>query len=160
VKELPLSKCSVTIVDEDVYEWASKFKWSDNGNGYAVRNEWFAPKRFRKQYLHRLIAGANPEQWVDHINGNKSDNRKENLRVCTSFENSMNRKGNKRLFSKYKGVSFNRKTLKWTAKISIDRKSISLGTFVNETDAAKAYNEAAFKYAGEFAYLNVIEESE
>ena len=158
MKELPLSNGLVTKVDDDVYELVSQWKWSDNGNGYAVRNDRYAPNKSRKQYLHRLITGAQQGDFVDHINGDRTDNRKENLRICTQAENAMNHSGQKkRKYSKYKGVTFDPITKKWVANIGVRYKKIHLGVFKTELEAARAYNEGAVKYCGDFAYLNDLE---
>ena len=89
---------------------------------------------------------------VDHINRNTLDNRRENLRACTRNESNQNRKGGGKA-SPYKGVhrsSVNR----WGAVIRANGRNTWLGTFVNEEDAARAYDRAALEAYGEFAYLN------
>jgi hypothetical protein len=101
----------------------------------------------------------NPEYgfFVDHINGDTLDNRRENLRVCTRKENNQN--CNKRGTlpkSKYKGVVWVKKVGKWKAQIKSDKKTIYLGYFKDELLAAKAYNSAAILYFGEFARQNKI----
>ncbi len=95
---------------------------------------------------------------IDHINRNKMDCRRANLRVATRKQNLRNSgpKGG----NKYKGVSSaprlaNHKK-KWTAKIRVDSKTVHLGYFVDEDSAARAYNEAAKQFHGEFAWLNPI----
>lgn len=99
---------------------------------------------------------------IDHINHNTLDNRKENLRLCSVNENNYNRKINKNNNSGYKGVHlarYNRKNkiyIYYRAKIQTDNIEVSLGLFKTAKDAAIAYNEAAKKYHGEFAYLNPI----
>jgi hypothetical protein len=94
---------------------------------------------------------------VDHINGDPLDNRKSNLRVCTQAENLRNRrKRAKPTSSKFKGVS--RHTISrqkpWLAKIKSDGKTIYLGTFETEEQAAEAYDRAALERFGTFAHLN------
>lgn len=93
---------------------------------------------------------------VDHIDGNTLDNRKLNLRPCTSAQNSRNYPSPKGT-SKYKGVSWSKDVKKWRADIAVDYREIYLGLFINEANAARAYNEAAEKHFGEFAYLNEVE---
>ena len=93
--------------------------------------------------------------WVDHINGNGLDNRKANLRLATGTQNGYNRrKTRKRTWSKYKGVTFDKRRKKWEGKIVINGRKQHLGSFTNELDAGRAYDEAAKKYHGEFALLN------
>lgn len=120
--------------------------------------------------IHRLIMGVMDCKYplVDHINGNPSDNRKSNLRLCSYAENNKNRKASG--FSQYLGVAvhigyykyintkgeltMHKRKPSFVAQISIDGKMKNLGRFKNEIDAAKAYNEAAIKHHGEFANLN------
>jgi hypothetical protein len=78
------------------------------------------------------------------------------LRLCMIKENSRNSIAKKSNKSGYKGVMWRKNRLKWISKINIDGKRFYLGTFENKTDAALAYNRAAEKYFGEFAYLNKI----
>ena len=89
---------------------------------------------------------------VDHINGDKLDNRKENLRVCTHRENGKNQKISINNTSGYKGVFANHKN--WQAVIGVDGKPIYLGTYPSPEKAAEAYDVAAKKYHGDFANLN------
>ena len=83
------------------------------------------------------------------------DNRRVNLRAATRAQNVRNRKKyTKSGSSKYKGVSWKKDNGKWSARIGLNNKSIFLGNFEKELDAAKAYDKAAKKYHGEFACLN------
>lgn len=109
----------------------------------------------KAMYLHRLIAGADPGEMVDHINGNTLDNRRINLRICTLAQNNAN-VGKKRgcTSSQYCGVSPCGK--KWLARIREGAKNHYLGMYERETDAAEAFNRAAIRLRGEFARLNVV----
>lgn len=144
------------LVDDDDYEWLSKFKWNIGGNGYV----YTSPSKYAFILMHRLILNLSNKKKsiVDHINGNPLDNRKSNLREChRSGENLANRRKQKGLYSsKYKGVSWGKSRQKWISSIGFKNKSISLGRFDKEIDAAKAYNAAARKYFGQFALLNKI----
>ena len=93
---------------------------------------------------------------VDHINGNRRDNSKKNLRWVTIRENGMNQVRHKNSSSIYKGVSWKKQNKAYRANISINGRLTHLGCFKNEIDAAKAYNEAAALHFGEFARLNII----
>lgn len=107
-------------------------------------------------YFHREILGF-PTGEIDHKNGDGLDNRRENLRVCSRLENNRNQRKSKRpLTSKYKGVSWDKKSKKWLAHISIMNKCKYLGVFSDEWEAALAYNKAAEEKFGEFACLNEI----
>ena len=89
---------------------------------------------------------------VDHIDHNGLNNQKYNLRNCTFTQNRMNRIRNKNNTSNYKGVTHDDGYI--YAQINANGKHIRLGSFKTEKDAALAYDKAAQKYHGEFAYLN------
>jgi hypothetical protein len=104
--------------------------------------------------MHKLIMACPAGKVVDHINGDKLDNRKTNLRICTLNQNSKNRVPNRSSRSKYKGVDYDTRTNVWRARIRHNYKHIFLGYYINEVDAAAAYNTAAKEYHGEYAKLN------
>jgi len=155
MREIPLTKGMVTIIDDDDYELVSQYKWcvrtSEKGRYYAGRNTGS-----NNVYLHRWLLNAQFGIEVDHINGNTLDNRRSNLRLCTRVGNGRNGRKHRlyRSTSKYKGVYWS--VNKWQAQIRVGRERFNLGRFTNEEEAARAYNEAASKYYGEFARLNVI----
>lgn len=154
---LPLSKGYYAIVDDSDYEMLSKYSWhsSDGGNGFVYARGLVDRKHVR---MHRLLTGATEGSMVDHINHNTLDNRRENLRICTRSLNNANQKKGKRRSSIYKGVSRyeSHGHVTWRTSIQMNKKVILLGVFLDEQSAARAYNEAAKKYFGEYAYLNVI----
>lgn len=105
--------------------------------------------------MHRFITNAPKELEVDHINGNRLDNRKENLRICTKSQNLRNQHktcGS----SKYKGVSWRVRANKWESRIYVDGKKLFLGLYSDEEDAAKAYDKAAIQHYKEFAKTNIL----
>lgn len=108
--------------------------------------------------MHVIIAKRIDFEYgfVDHINRNGLDNYRCNLRPATRLQNRMNCGLSKRNKSGFKGVSWHKSCNKWVAKIEINDKSIYLGLFDDKIEAAKAYNAAAKKHFGEFAWLNPI----
>lgn len=93
---------------------------------------------------------------VDHIDRDPMNNRIENLRLGTHAQNGYNLSISKKNTSGYKGVSFNKKKNMWESALMFNYKRIALGFFDDKNEAAKAYNEGARKYYGEFANLNII----
>ena len=106
--------------------------------------------------MHRFLIDCPDDKDVDHINGDTLDNRLCNLRVCTRGQNNMNRVKKPNCSSIYKGVSWQKKIKRWVAKISINNKTVYIGTYTDEKEAARAYNKAAKKHFGEFARLNEV----
>ncbi len=103
--------------------------------------------------LHRhLLRISDKKVLVDHINTNRLDNTRNNLRVCNNSQNLANRPANNG--RKFKGVCWDSSRGKFAAGITVNYKKYFLGRFENEIDAAIAYNIAAIKHFGEFAYLN------
>ncbi len=105
-------------------------------------------------YVHKWIMGVPYDRSVrvDHINGNRLDNRRENLRICTHAENVRNRpKKNKNNTSGHPGVWWHAQAGKWAAEIKLDYKKISLGLFSSLRDASEARRTAELQYFGEFA---------
>jgi len=142
-----------TIVDPDDYQKLAEYNWqlcdSETG-GYVLR---LAGHQFIS--MHRVIMNAPKGKIVDHIDRNGLNNTKINLRFATRRQNNCNvRRETKTKTSKYKGVSFTSKIKKWRAQIKYDETTKHLGYFDNEEDAARAYDEAAKIYHGQFAALN------
>ena len=113
-----------------------------------------------KQYLaHRIIweieFGGPPEGWIDHIDGNRSNNKLENLRLASPKENTWNRRGNKNTTSRYKGVYYYKNYGKWHARFS----STHIGYFKSEEEAAKAYDNFVANFQGHFARPNFQREN-
>jgi hypothetical protein len=90
----------------------------------------------------------------DHIDRNPLNNRRSNLRPCTYSQNAANRSKMLGTTSKFRGISFNTRSKKWKAKITIYGRIIHLGTFIMQEDAARAYDRAALELFKEFANLN------
>jgi len=140
------------IVDAEYYDWLNGYKWCAVKEGRT----WYA-KTFRRDgmplSMHRLIIGAPKGLFVDHENHNGLDNRRQNLRLCTKTQNNQNQRPYGKT-SRYKGVSWKKREKKFVASITLNKRRYHLGYFKSEIDAAKAYDKAAKKFFGEFAYLN------
>ena len=113
----------------------------------------------RHYYAHRLawlfVHGELPAQAIDHINGDPSDNRIVNLRLASVAENTRNqRRPHRDAASGFKGVTWDRDREKWRAQIGAGRLMRNLGRFDTREQAARAYDAAAIRLHGRFAYLN------
>lgn len=148
-KIIPLSQDKFAKVDNEDFDMLKDIVWSCNKDGYATNS--------KKGFMHRYIIEAPKDMVTDHINRDILDNRRSNLRLCSVAQNNMNsfRTGN--ISSKYKGVSWNKSLNKWISSICLNRNNIYIGSFINEKEAAIAYNEKAEDIFGEFAYLNKID---
>lgn len=109
-----------------------------------------------KQYLaHRLawlyVYGEWPPQLIDHIDGNRSNNRPANLRKATYSQNAANAKLHTRNTSGIKGVSYDKTKDRWQATITVNNKQLHLGRFKTKEEAKAAYMAAAKMHQGEFA---------
>lgn len=162
---IPLTKGFITIIDVIDADLAA-YKWyaiAKNESAYARRRK---SKNFSVslqcedseiQHLHRLIMARvigrslTKIEQVDHINGDKLDNRRRNLRLANSSNNLSNVGKRKNNTSGFKGVYYNRKAKAWVASIKLMGRSIFLGNFDTPEKAHAAYCEAAKKYHGEFA---------
>lgn len=151
------------LYDEEDHELIMQYHWFvhfDKGRNFYAMTSIRHPvtNRFTKILMHRLIMAAKPEVYIDHINHDGLYNCRSNLRKCSKSENGMNRRPTKGSSSNFKGVSFNKKAIKFVAYIRIRGRRIHLGSFKTETEAALAYNKAAVEHFGEFALLNEIEQ--
>lgn len=144
-----------TILDEEDLTFVNQWHWWFSKTGYVRRKIYIGGKP-KIILLHRILLNAPKDMQVDHINGNRLDNRKSNLRLVTLEQNRMNRGLNKNNKSGYKGVFWYKPLYKWCAYITVNTKRRHLGYFRDKKEAAFAYNKAAFDNFGEFARLNII----
>ncbi|MCK9461456.1 MAG: HNH endonuclease [Proteobacteria bacterium] len=152
MKKIKLTQGKYAIVDDKDFEYLNQFKWSFSGR-YAQR-----VSRGKHIYMHRLILDFPSGVDIDHINCDKLDNRKSNLRVCTRSQNNANLPKPSHNTSGYKGVSWDKRACKWVARLNKDGKLRFSKHFDNKLDAAKAYNEKITEMFGSFAKLNNIKE--
>jgi len=162
MRYIELSQGYSTIVDDDDYEYLRQFNWSYDGR-YALRTVYNdKTKKLETLRMHRLVINTPKGTDTDHINRDKLDNRKVNLRICSHSENLRNKPKYKNNRVGFKGVSIKKNRYKnkvyesIIARIRIDNKQIYLGCFQSIELAAKAYNQAAIKYHGQYALLNVV----
>lgn len=144
------------LVDDEDFDWLNKYGWYRTPCGYATRRVWAGTNRQVGLLMHREILGVEPGEEVDHINADRLDNRKENLRVVTRSQNMMNRRKIKAKTSVFKGVCWKKSHKSWQVAIRVNKKLIHLGYFKDEVEAARAYNEAAKNHFGEYARPNQI----
>lgn len=153
---IPLTKGQVAIVDPEDQEEIGRHKWCVHSQGYAVRRLGGRADT-RIVFMHRELLDAPDGSEIDHVNGNRLDNRRGNLRFATRSRQMGNtRKRTGPTSSRYKGVSWHKAAGKWTAQMGANGKRGYLGLFATEEAAAIAYNRAAQSAFGEFARINVI----
>ncbi len=148
------------LVDPEDYQFCLRFRWNFHHKGYA-RVKLPAILGGKLVYLHRLILNTKKNSQIDHINHNKLDCRKSNLRLVSNAQQHYNTEiqktyAGKPKSSKYKGVSYNKRMKKWHAYIRYKRVLKCLGYYNNEMEAVLSYNLAALKFFKEYAYLNNI----
>lgn len=130
-----------------------EFVWHQSKEGYVRRWDKSSGKP-RLLGLHRQIMGDPPGMLVDHINGDPSDNRRENLRVCSKTENNRNASIRRHNALGIKGVYFDPRRETYRAQIVVDGKKMHLGSFKTAPEAKDRYDSAAKHFHREFARLN------
>lgn len=155
MKSILLTQNKQTLVDDDLYEeLMSVASWSFDGR--YVKGRMRGSKKII--FMHRYIMYAMKGYEVDHINQDKLDNRKENLRLCNSTVNKINTPKRAGTTSQYRGVHWSTLLNRWIAQISMHRKQHRIGVFDSELEAAVAYDKAALELHKGYARLNFKEE--
>ena len=135
----------IFVVDAEDVERMSRHRWCVDTNGYVCTKI-----DGKKTLLHRFVVEAKCGEEVDHINHERHDCRKANLRTCARIDNAKNRPRQCNNKSGYKGVGWHRKSGKWRARIRIHGKQCELGYFDTPEEAHRKYCEAAIRAHGEF----------
>lgn len=156
MKTIALSRGKFAIVDDADFDVLSETRWHFTTVGYAANRG--------KGLMHRLLMNPPPGMQVDHINGDKLDNRRANLRICTQQQNLISKSKRKDSKMKFKGVmyvrpsvrSLNERKRPYYAKIRHAGTWYGLGYFATQEEAARAYNVKAKELHGEFAVLNEV----
>lgn len=151
---LALPSGQVTLIDNDLAEWASGSRWSIGGSGYVAR--YVTVNGFRKsEFLHRLIADAPQGVEVDHINGDRLDNRRSNLRLATRSENERAKsRARKDSRSGVRGVIWIAERKKYRAYTTLNGRNMYLGYFKTLSEAAEC---VAAKKAELLSHLKPVE---
>lgn len=155
MREIPLTRGHVAILDDEDFDRFAAFRWHANVQGVCIyaRRCVRLDGRQRSEYLHRAVLDAPKHLVVDHVNGNTLDNRRANLRLLTQPENCRNH-GPRHGTSAFKGVRWHYLYQRWYAQIGVAGQNLHLGVFDNEEDAARAYDAAALIHFGGLARLN------
>lgn len=152
MSEVYLATGEAVLVDQTDFRRVAQHRWFFRG-GYAVGSRINGIKTLG---MHRFILLAPSGVCVDHINGDRLDNRRENIRLCNYAQNSMNKKSSLTSLSKYKGVHFDIVRDKWRAQIYINGKNRHIGYFDDELSAAQSYNNRAIEEFGVWARTNHV----
>jgi hypothetical protein len=158
MKKIKLNNSNLyTVVDDDIYILYNKYRWYLS-NGYACYGKGDV---FYKSYkrLHRIIISANKTDIVDHIDGDKLNNLKSNLRIVSQRENAHNSKKRKNTRNKYKGVSYVKRIGLFQSRCRANGKDFFLGYFETDISAAYAYNKKANEVSNYILLNNLSEYS-
>lgn len=159
MKKILLTQSKHALVDNKDYDYLCQWKWYCN-NGYACRivNHPSGNGKYRREriWMHRLILETPKDMDTDHIDGNRANNQRANLRAASRSQNNRNMQVLKNKTNKYRGVHLDKRSKRWKAAISVNSKPIYLGYFSSEKEAALKYNEAAIKFSGDFSRLNEV----
>ena len=156
IKIIKLKKGRQTIIDSKDWNKVKHLHWLYGiGNVYVGANIG-GRKNHKQILLHRFIMDTPKGFHTDHINGDRLDNRRENLRICTPNQNQFNSRKWKKKSSKFKGVSWYKRDKCWRAYVNKNRQQFHLGYFQSEKDAGEAYNKKAKELFGKYACLNTF----
>ncbi len=157
MKTIKLTRGMVAIVDDQDFEFVSRWSWfaaKRKNTFYAARTIPSGKKRpLGVAYMHREILEAPPGVKTDHGDGDGLNNTRENIRICTAMENARGFRVLRRTKTvRFRGVTPRRN--KFRARITVNKIEIPIGVFDDQESAAKAYDLAALRHFGEFASVN------
>lgn len=151
MKYIPVSRGKWrTAVDDDMYGVLSLSKWHYK-KGYVCRVVRGENGRYTIQYMHRIIMQTPKGMETDHIDRDKMNNQRSNLRVCTGTQNKWNRGMLRNNKTGFRGVCFAKKSGKWQAGIRMNGKQVYLGQYSTPEEASAVYNRVAKSLRGEYA---------
>ena len=142
MQKIKLTQGKFALVDNDMFDCLNQFNWYCNAQGYAVREQSLGNNKSRIIRMHRLINQTPNEMDTDHIDRDRLNNQKVNLRTVTHQQNMFNLTLAKNNKSGIRGIGWHTESKKWRAYIQIKRKSIHLGLFFNLKDAIKVRQQA------------------
>ena len=150
MRKIKLTQNKYTLVDDKDFEWLKKIDWRYSINGYAFKSYYIGGGRKNTKvktiYMHRLINDTPKGIGTDHINRNKLDNRRSNLRTATQAQNLRNLSIRRDNTSGFSGVCWHKDSKKWWSRIQNKGKTISLGLFFSIYEAISARKQAEIKY--------------
>lgn len=156
MKKIPLTRGKVAIVDDCDYDYLMQWKWYY----HKARSKGYARRSYCTVYMHRLILermGFKNFARSDHINRDKLDNRRCNLRPATDRQSNCNRGKPNNNTSGYTGVCWDKAREKWYVQIQVNGKNMYIGRYDDLKEAVRVRNKAVLKYHGEFAVLSGAE---
>ena len=143
MKTIKITQGRRAIVDDEDFDRVNSRRWSYHHSGYVVRGK-------PQVSLHRFIIGARKGEFVDHVNGDKMDNRKSNLRLCTPAQNVQNTKSKR---GSLKGLEYRPSRRAWAVRIMASGQRHYVGYFKDKGVAMEARDVALNKLHGEFAKI-------
>lgn len=132
MKKIKLTQGEYALVDDEDFEYLNQWKWFLKSSGYVIRTQRFGERKYNKSkkiYMHRLINNTPEDLQTDHLDRNKLNNQKMNLRSVTNQQNCINKGLQKNNTSGYKGICWLTQNNKWRVRIKVNGKEIPLGCY-------------------------------
>lgn len=140
-----------TLVDNEDYGWLRQWKWRLSSDGYAVRSQRIRGEKTLLIYMHRLVNKTPKGKLTDHKNGNRLDNRKDNLRACGHTQNMWNNNSKVKAKSGVRGVLWDEARKKWHVTLRKKGQLLHFGSYRTIQEAKRARREAELTVLGEYA---------